>query len=617
MTSAVGGPGGFGFAIVEPGAQADIALASKEGGPAAELDLVVQTGDPPVNTALPAVTGTLRVDQTLTAIPGAWTGTEPIGYAYQWQRCGPAGGGCVDVPGAVGTTFLLEPVDVDRTIRVREAATNVAGSASATSAATTRVAPASAPPTLVTAPAVTGTPQLGQTLTAVPGVWAGAPPITLSYQWERCDPAPCVDVPGATGTTYAPDPADVGSTLRVRETAANEIGSSSAASAATAPVIDPGDPPVAHALPAIEGIARVGQNLTALPGSWSGTAPIAFGFQWQRCGIAGGGCTDLPGETGSTYLLRDEDVDRTIRVRETGTNAAGSASASSAATEIVLGIPVPPPPPPPSSSCSRADATGCTAVAGARVSLLNTKFTCNRPLADIAVQNPIGAEPGHLPLLVEIGFTTHVDLNPAIVDLRQDCVGDGDDETIDLILAVEGDGRTRGGTVDSLKVRLTASDIQLTGYANCGPRGLGSDGLPGTPDDSHQDGAQIQGGNKIEFIDFEWGDWETGTATCQGAAGTFVPGSVNGNPVQDMACIRCKSVSCNHGMYLAISDGTRVVDSKWRTGNPADRAGTLASGAVGLCTFASPPCGMPVGQATNVVILGNYCDPWPYEDELP
>ena len=250
VTSAVGGPGGFGFAIVEPGAQADIVLASKEGGPAAELDLVVQTGDPPVNTALPAVTGTLRVDQTLTAIPGAWTGTEPIGYAYQWQRCGPAGGGCVDVPGAVGTTFLLEPVDVDRTVRVREAATNVAGSASATSAATTRVAPASAPPTLVTAPAVTGTPQLGKTLTAVPGVWAGAPPITLSYQWERCGPAPCVDVPGATGTTYAPDPADVGSTLRVRETAANEIGSSSAASAATAPVIDPGDPPVAHALPA-------------------------------------------------------------------------------------------------------------------------------------------------------------------------------------------------------------------------------------------------------------------------------------------------------------------------------------------------------------------------------
>ena len=169
-----------------------------------------------------------------------------------------------------------------------------------------------------------------------------------------------------------------------------------------------------------------------------------------------------------------------MRVRETGTNLAGSASATSDATGPVSDIPLPPPPPPPSSSCSRDDATGCAATAGSRVSLLNQKFTCNRPLGDIAAQNPIGAGPGHLPLLVEVDFTTYVDLNPAVVDLRQDCVGDGDDETIDLILAIEGDGRTRRrDNGDAIKVRLTASDIQLTGYANCGPRGLGSDGLPG------------------------------------------------------------------------------------------------------------------------------------------
>jgi hypothetical protein len=198
-------------------------------------------------------------------------------------------------------------------------------------------------------------------------------------------------------------------------------------------------------------------------------------------------------------------------------------------------------------------------------------------------------------------------------------VGDGDDETIDLVLAVEGDGRTVGGTADAIKVRLTASDIQVTGYANCGPRGTGANGIPedGSNDDAHQDGAQIQGGDTVEFIDFEWGDWETGTATCQGAAGTFVPGSVNGNPVQDVACIRCKSVSCNGGFLLSWSDGSKVIDSKWRTGNPADREGLLANGQTGLCRFASPPCLVPPNEATNVLVLGNYCDPWPYEDELP
>jgi hypothetical protein len=309
-------------------------------------------------------------------------------------------------------------------------------------------------------------------------------------------------------------------------------------------------------------------------------------------------------------------------VRETGTNLAGSASADSDATAVVLGIPVPPPPPPPSGACSRADATGCAAVAGSRISLLNQKFTCNRPLADIAVQNPIGAGPGRLPLLVEVGFTTFVDLNPAVVDLRQDCVGDGNDETIDLILAIEGDGRTVGGTVDAIKVRLTAREIQLTGYANCGPRGMGADGLPNTIDDMHQDGAQIQGGDTVEFIDFEWGDWETGTATCQGAAGIFLPGSVNSNPVKDMACIRCKSVSCNHGMHLAISVGSLVVDSMWRSGNPADRSEQLANGNLGLCDFGSTPCSFgltPEGaeEAVGYTILRNYCDHWPYEDPPP
>jgi hypothetical protein len=180
---------------------------------------------------------------------------------------------------------------------------------------------------------------------------------------------------------------------------------------------------------------------------------------------------------------------------------------------------------------------------------------------------------------------------------------------------VEGDGRTVG-TADAIKVCLTASDIQLTGYANCGPRGVGANGIPedGAGDDAHQDGAQIQGGNKVEFIDFEFGDWGAGTATCQGAAGTFVPGSVNGNPVQDMACIRCMSVSCNGGYLLSFSDGSMVLASRWRTGNPADRTEPLANGQTGLCRFGSPPCLAFPNEATNYVVLGNYCDPWPYEE---
>ena len=597
-----------------------VETAANEAGsvsaPSAPAGAVLDPGEPPVPLSIPTISGTLRAGETLTASPATWTGTEPIAFFFQWQRCGPVGGGCVDLPGETGATYLLSADDVDRTIRVRETGANLAGSASATSAATDQVEPPPGPPVSLAPPTISGSAYLGWTLTAGAGAWSGPGPLTFDLQWQRCDAAggACADLPGEIGATYALVAADLGQTLRVRETAANAVGSTSATSQPTGVVIDPGDPPDPLAPATISGTLRVGQTLTLAPGIWTGTEPIAYSYQWQRCGPSGGGCVDVDGETGTTYALDSDDADRTIRVRETGSNLAGTASATSDATGQVNEVPLPPPPPPPSSNCSRDDATGCATVAGARVSLLNQKFTCNRALADIAAQNPIGPGPGHLPLLVEVGFTTHVDLNPAVVDLRQDCIGDGDDQTIDLILAVEGDGRTIGGTVDSIKVRLTAREMQVTGYANCGPRGLGSDSLPNTPDDSHQDGAQIQGGFEVEFIDFEWGDWETGTATCQGAAGTFVPASVNGNPVQNMACIRCKSVSCNHGMYLGVSDGSLVVDSKWRTGNPADQLGTLASGATGLCRFASAPCVVPPGQATNFVILGNYCDPWPYED---
>ena len=87
---------------------------------------------------------------------------------------------------------------------------------------------------------------------------------------------------------------------------------------------------------------------------------------------------------------------------------------------------------------------------------------------------------------------------------------------------MDGNGRTRGGTADAIKVREDPHDIQITGSANCGPQGVGPDRRPDTDDDQHQDGAQIQGGNRIEFIDFRWGKWKKRKATCQGAAGTFV-----------------------------------------------------------------------------------------------
>lgn len=97
----------------------------------------------PHNTTAPSVSGTARQGETLTADPGAWSGTQPIDFAYQWRRCDGNGASCSNIIGATNKTYVLGSVDVGNTLRVQVKATNSAGSSSVVSAATGVVA---APP---------------------------------------------------------------------------------------------------------------------------------------------------------------------------------------------------------------------------------------------------------------------------------------------------------------------------------------------------------------------------------------------------------------------------------------------------------------------------------------
>jgi hypothetical protein len=86
--------------------------------------------------------------------------------------------------------------------------------------------------------------------------------------------------------------------------------------------------------PTISGTARDGDTLVVDEGSWSGTDPMTFTFQWQSCDLNGLGCVDIGGATGWTYDVRTADVGHRLRVRVTATNATGSSSANSQATAV-------------------------------------------------------------------------------------------------------------------------------------------------------------------------------------------------------------------------------------------------------------------------------------------
>ncbi len=183
-------------------------------------------------------------------------------------------------------------------------------------------------------PAITGTPSVGETLTAQNGSWTETP-TAYQYQWLRCGTSgeSCVGISGQTQKTYAVTSTDTGRTLRVRVTAVNADGATNARSAATAAVGSTGSPKNT-ARPTISGDTTVGQELTADPGTWTGT-PTSHAYQWQRCDIDALNCFGVSGATGKTYGVRNADLGYRLAVVVTATNSKGSDTARSALTDFV------------------------------------------------------------------------------------------------------------------------------------------------------------------------------------------------------------------------------------------------------------------------------------------
>jgi hypothetical protein len=212
--------------------------------------------------------------------------------------------------------------------------------------------PGQQPPSDQTPPSISGSAVVASTLTASTGTWQGKS-LKFAYQWLRCDSAGgnCSAISGATAAGKTLSTADAGSSLRVIVTASNRNGSTAATSAQTAAVLTAASPPPASppptttsvapaesSLPVVSGTAQQNQNLTTSTGSWSGTTPMTYSYQWQRCDSGGASCAPVSGATAPSYVLTTADVGSSIRASVTASNSAGSATASSTATAPVSAV---------------------------------------------------------------------------------------------------------------------------------------------------------------------------------------------------------------------------------------------------------------------------------------
>ena len=172
------------------------------------------------------------------------------------------------------------------------------------------------------APTVTGTPRVGEVLTAGTSGIADEDGLgAFAYQWVRFDGPTQTNI-GTDSSTYTTTNDDAGKKIKVRVSFTDVKGNSEGplSSELTMLINDS-----STGVPTISGKPRVGQRLTASTSDIAdpgGTDDADFIYQWVR--VDGMTETDI-GSDSSTYTLRDDDADKQIKVKVSFTDDEGEA----------------------------------------------------------------------------------------------------------------------------------------------------------------------------------------------------------------------------------------------------------------------------------------------------
>ena len=293
-------------------------------------DAVVARSNSPA-TGAPTITGTAQVGETLTANTTGVAdadGLSNVQYKYRWLADD------AEIAGATGLTYTLTDSEESKAIKVQVDFTDDQGNEESLTSGATDAVDARPNSPATGAPTITGTAQVGETLTAdTSGVIDadGLSSVQYEYQWLADD----TDIAGATGLTYTLTDSEESKAITVQVSFTDDAGHNETLTSAATDAVDARPNSPATGAPTIAGAAQVGQTLTADTSGIAdadGLANATFSYQWLADD------TDIAGATGLTYTLTDSEESKAITVRVSFTDDADNEETlTSAATDVVAG----------------------------------------------------------------------------------------------------------------------------------------------------------------------------------------------------------------------------------------------------------------------------------------
>ena len=316
---------------------------------------VTDVAEPPGRPAAPLVTATAGSSTGLDVTWTAPTNTGPAITSYDLQyREGTSGSFTAGPQNETGTSAAIASLMASTSHQVQVRATNAEGDGDWSFSGTGRTASANTP--AMGAPTITGTPQVGQTLTAATTAITdvdGLTGVSYTYQWIRVDGGVETNIATATANTYTLVTDDQGKTIKVKVSFTDDANNAETLTSVATAAVAAAPNTAATGAPTISGTPQVGQTLRAATTAIrdaNGLNNVSYTYQWIR--VDGGVETNIATATASAYTLVTDDQGKTIKVKVSFTDDANNAETlTSVATAAV-------------SAASNTLATGAPTITG-------------------------------------------------------------------------------------------------------------------------------------------------------------------------------------------------------------------------------------------------------------